>query len=158
MLQWILSFSHRVMSNTFVKPWAAAHQAPPSMEFPRQEHWSGLQFPSPGDFPDPGIKPMTPALAGWFFTTETLQGSPAINTGVHISFHIYNSSVQLLSHVWLFEAPKTAVCQASLSITNSRSLLKLMSISSSVIPFSSCLQSFSASGSFPMGQLFASAG
>ena len=94
MLQWILSFSHWVMSDTVVKPWTAAHQAPLSMEFLRQEHWSGLLFPSPGDFPDPGIKSVTPALAGWFFTTEPLQGSPVINTGVHISFHIYISSVQ----------------------------------------------------------------
>ena len=39
-----------------------AHQAPPSMEFSRQEYWSGLPFPSPGDPPDPGIEPMSPAL------------------------------------------------------------------------------------------------
>ena len=72
------------------------------------------------------------------------------------------SSVQSLSYVWLFVTPWTAACQASLSITNSKSLLKLMSlsqgchltISPSVIPFSSCLQSFSASGSFQMSQFF----
>ena len=46
------------------------HQAPLSMEFPRQEYWSGLPFPSPGDFPDSGIKPMSPGLAGRLFTTE----------------------------------------------------------------------------------------
>ena len=40
----------------FVTPWAVAHQAPLSMGFPRQEYWSGLPFPSPGDVPDPGIK------------------------------------------------------------------------------------------------------
>ena len=77
------------------------------------------------------------------------------------------NSVQLLSGVWLFVTPWTAARQASLSITNSQSLLKLMSIesvmpsptiSSSVIPFSSCLQSFPASGSFQMSQLFASDG
>ena len=76
------------------------------------------------------------------------------------------SSVQLLSHVQLFVTPWTAARQASLSITNSWSLLKLMSISrwfhpnisSSVIPFSSCLQSFPASGSFLMSQLFTSGG
>ena len=45
-------------------------QAPLSMGFPRQEYWSGLPFPSPGELPDPGIKPTTPALAGGFFTTE----------------------------------------------------------------------------------------
>ena len=73
-------------------------------------------------------------------------------------FHarILVSSVQFLSHVGLFETPWTAARQASLSITNSQCLIKLMSIelvmhpniSSSVIPFSSCLQSFPASGSF----------
>ena len=38
-------------------PWTLAYQAPPSMEFSRQEYWSGLPFPSPGDLPDPGIEP-----------------------------------------------------------------------------------------------------
>ena len=46
----------------FVAPWTAACQAPLSMGFPRQEYWSGLPFPSPGDLPDPGIKPGSPAL------------------------------------------------------------------------------------------------
>ena len=70
--------------------------------------------------------------------------------------------VQSLSHVWLFATPWTAACQASLSITNSQSLLRLMSIElvmpSSVSPFSSCPQSFPASGSFQMRQFFASGG
>ena len=43
-------------------PWAVAHQYPLSMEFSRQEYWSRLPFPSPGDPPDPGIEPMSPAL------------------------------------------------------------------------------------------------
>ena len=42
-------------------PWTVAHQASPSMEFSRQEYWSGLPFPSPGDLPDPGIEPRSPA-------------------------------------------------------------------------------------------------
>ena len=46
----------------FATPWTVARQAPPSMEFSRQEYWSGLPFPSPGDFPDPGIEPRPPAL------------------------------------------------------------------------------------------------
>ena len=46
----------------FETPWTVAYQAPPSMEFPRQEYWSGLPFPSPGDLPDPGIEPGSPAL------------------------------------------------------------------------------------------------
>ena len=49
-----------------------ARQPPLSMGFPRQEYWSGLPFPSPGDLPDSGIKPPSPALAGIFFTTEAL--------------------------------------------------------------------------------------
>ena len=56
----------------FVTPWTVAHQAPPSMGFSRQEYWSGLPFPSPGDLPDPGIKPtspVSPALAGEFLAT-----------------------------------------------------------------------------------------
>ena len=48
-----------------------AHQASLSRRFPRQAYWSGLPFPSPGDLPDPGIKPEPPALTGGFFTTET---------------------------------------------------------------------------------------
>ena len=43
-------------------PWTVIHQAPPSMEFSRQEYWSGLSFPSPGDLPDPGIEPRSPML------------------------------------------------------------------------------------------------
>ena len=46
----------------FVIPWTVAHQAPRSMEFSRQEYWSGLPFPSSADLPNPGIKPGFPAL------------------------------------------------------------------------------------------------
>ena len=46
----------------FVISWTVAHQAPLSIGFSRQEHWSGLPFPSPGDLTDPGIEPMFPAL------------------------------------------------------------------------------------------------
>ena len=44
-----------------VTPWTVAHQASLDMEFSRQEYWSGLPFPPPGDLPNPGIKPMSPA-------------------------------------------------------------------------------------------------
>ena len=47
---------------TLCDPWTVACQVPLSMEFPRQEYWSGLPFPSPGDLPNPGIEPMFPAL------------------------------------------------------------------------------------------------
>ena len=55
----------------FEIPWTVAHQAPLSMGFSRQEYWSGLPFPSPGELPDPGIEPeslVSPSLAGRFFT------------------------------------------------------------------------------------------
>ena len=54
----------------FATPWTVAHQAPLSMQFPRQGYWSGLPVSPPGDLPDPGIKPASPALAGRFFTAE----------------------------------------------------------------------------------------
>ena len=61
----------------FATPWTAACQASLSMGFSRQEYWSGLPFPSPGDLPHPGIEPKSPALAGRFFTTEP-PGKPII--------------------------------------------------------------------------------
>ena len=87
------------------------------------------------------------------------------NIGYYTSKVQFNS-VQLLSRVPFFESPWTAARQASLCITSSQSLLKLMSIESvmlsnhlySVVPFSSHLQSFPASGSFQMSQLFVSGG
>ena len=80
-----------------------------------------------------------------------------------------DSSVQSVSHVWLWATPWTAACQASLSITNSTQIMSLHkpmslsrwchpTISSSVVPFSSRLQSFPASGSFPMNRFFTSGG
>ena len=54
----------------FATPWTVVCQAPLSMGFSRQEYWSRLPFPPPGDLPDPGIEPVSPALAGGFFTTE----------------------------------------------------------------------------------------
>ena len=50
--------------------WTVAHQAPPSMGFSRQEYWSGLPFPSPGDLPNPGIEPRSSALQADALTSE----------------------------------------------------------------------------------------
>ena len=47
---------------TLATPWTVAHQAPLILGFPRQEYWSGLSFPSPGDLPNPGIEPKPPAM------------------------------------------------------------------------------------------------
>ena len=52
------------MSDSFGTPWTIACQAPLSMGFPKQEYWSGLPFPSPGDLANPGIEHTSPALAG----------------------------------------------------------------------------------------------
>ena len=54
----------------FATPWTVSYQAPPSMGFSRQEHWSGLPLPSPGDLPNPGIKPGSPALEADTLTSE----------------------------------------------------------------------------------------
>ena len=54
----------------FATLWTVAYQASPSMGFFRQEYWSGLPFPSPGDLPDPGIKPRSPALEADALTSE----------------------------------------------------------------------------------------
>ena len=54
----------------FVTPWTVAYQAPPSMGFSRQEYRSGLPFPSPGDLPDPGIEPGSPAFQADALTSE----------------------------------------------------------------------------------------
>ena len=66
------SLSHAQLFGT---PWTTAHQAPLSMRFSRQRYWSGLSFPSPGDLPNPGIQPRSPAPQADSLPTE-LQGKP----------------------------------------------------------------------------------
>ena len=114
----------------------------------RQEYYSGYPFPSPGDLPDPGIEPGSPALQTDSLWSEPLQSQ--------FSHTVVSDPVTL----W------TAAHQAFLSIANSRSLLKLISIKSVIPPNHLVLccpplilpLSFPASGSFPMSQLFASGG
>ena len=62
---WVLSHVQ-----LFATPWTVAHPVPLSMRFSRQEYWSRLPFPSPGDLPDPGIEHTSPVSPGRFFTTE----------------------------------------------------------------------------------------
>ena len=57
----------------FVTPWTVAHQAPPSMDFSRQEYWGGLSFASPGDLPNPGIEPRSPTLPADALPSEPLE-------------------------------------------------------------------------------------
>ena len=61
----------------FATPWTVAHQAPPSMGFSRQEYWSGVPFPSPGDLPNPGIEPKSPALQADALPSEP-SGKPEV--------------------------------------------------------------------------------
>ena len=79
-------------------PWTVAHQAPLSMGFPRQEYWSGLPFPFPGDLPDPGFKPASLVLAGRFFSTEP-PGTPLV--GGH--FLAFSNFWQLLVSLGLWQ-------------------------------------------------------
>ena len=62
----------------FATSWTVAYQSPQSMEFPRQEYWNGLPFPSPGDLPDPEIKPGCPALQADTLPSES-PGKPGNN-------------------------------------------------------------------------------
>ena len=107
----------------FVTLWTVACQAPLFLRFSRHDYWSGLPCPPPGAPSDPGVEPpslMSPELAVRFFITHATWDAP---------FFLF-SSVQSLSHGQLFVTPWTAACQTSLSISNSWSLLKLMSIES----------------------------
>ena len=82
---------------TFATPQIVACQVPLSMGFSRQEYWSGLPFPSPGDLPDLGIEPRSPALQADFFPTE-LQGKLTIATINRTSFPLqdYKYNIEIL--------------------------------------------------------------
>ena len=84
---------------TFATPWTVAHQVPPSMGFSRQEYWTGLLHPPPGDLPHPGIKPtfLTPPLwQGGFFGTPGNQQGPTVRhmepySIVYNNLNLYNN-------------------------------------------------------------------
>ena len=85
--------------------WTVAHQAPLSMGFPRQEYWSGLPFPSPGDLSDPGIEPTSlvlPALAGRFFTTAP-PGKPqsSLQSSIYFTILTFTFTKQFRSLLWV---------------------------------------------------------
>ena len=91
----MLSHFSRVQS--FVTLWTIAHQAPLSMGFSRQEYWSGLPCPPPGELPDPGIELaslMSPALAGGFFTTSTTWEALA-GEWIHVCIWLSHSAIHL---------------------------------------------------------------
>ena len=117
--------SYSVMSDS-VTPWTVAHQAPPAMEFSRQEYWSGVPFPSPGDLPDPGIEPTSPALAGAFFTTVP-PGKPVSGVQKSDLKRIYIFFFRLFSHIDYYR-----ILSIVLSVLYRRSLLVICFIYSSV--------------------------
>ena len=92
----------------FVTPWTVPCQVPLSMKFFRQEYWSGLPFPTPGDLPNPGTEPMSPAspaLAGGFFTTEP-PGKPLLGS--------YPTRIKSLSsHISILFSETSSVSQTS---------------------------------------------
>ena len=94
--QWVKSLSH---VRLFATPWTVAYQAPPSMGFSRQECWSGLPFPSPGDLPDPGIEPGSPTLQA-----DTLPSKPPGNQ-TWDQIHVSCIGRQILYHWVIGEAP-----------------------------------------------------
>ena len=79
------------------------HQAPLSVEFSRQEHWSRLAFPTPGDVPNPGVKPtclVSPALAGGFLTT-TSPGKSCYSTRDYIQYLIITYNGKQLEKIYM---------------------------------------------------------
>ena len=92
-------------------PWTVARQAPPSMGFPRQEYWSGLTFPSPGDLPDPETEsPGIPAMAGRSFTIEPT-GKP-------------QGAMTERETVNLFRKPNSNRCWGNISLAGNQNNLK----------------------------------
>ena len=91
----------------FATPCTVAHQAPPPMGFSRQEYWSGLPFPSPGDLPDPGIESRSPALQADALTSEPpgkpdlqnkLRKCPNNNTALYACLLFLNLQIYLYYH------------------------------------------------------------
>ena len=114
---YVLSCFSRVQ--LFVTLWIVACQAPLSMGFSRQQYWSRLPCPPPWIFQTQELNPCLLCLLHW-------QAGSLLLTCIHV----WVSSVQSLNRVWLFATPWTAAHPASLSITNSWSFLKLISIKS----------------------------
>ena len=89
----VKSLSHVLL---FATLWTVAYQAPPSMGFSRQEYWSGLPFPPPGDLPDPGIEPRSPALQADTLTSEP-PGKPWMVNFSRKNFHVRSQNTLNLS-------------------------------------------------------------
>ena len=112
-----LSYFHHVQ--LFAIPWTIAHQVPLSMELSRQEYWSGLPFPSPGDLLNPGHWTWVPCIEGGFFTDWATREAYIyiyFNPYVCVCVCVYICSALSLSCVQLFATPWTVVLQAPLTM------------------------------------------
>ena len=78
-----------LQSCLFVTPWTVVHQVPRSVGSYRQEYWSGLPCPFPGDLSDSGIEPASPALAGGFFTTSAIWEAHMVYVCMHVYMCVY---------------------------------------------------------------------
>ena len=147
---------------TLCNPRAVARLTPLSMGFPRQEYWSGLPFPSLGDLPDPGMEPMSLALAGIFFITEPPRKSESqyllvINQINMLLFSCLVVSDSLRPHgLWHARLPCPSAFPGACSNSSPLSQRCHPTNKTSVISFSFYLQSFP--GSFPMSRFFKSGG
>ena len=156
-----LVFSYLLSHVWLLQLCGLAHQA--LLGFPRQEYWSGLPFPSPGDLPDPGIKPTSPALAGGFFITEspgkphkscstlvfTIEKNPHVSGPLHVQTYVvqwyqFSSVAQMCPTLWPHwlqhtRLPSPSPTPGAYSNSCPSSWWCYPTISSSVFPFSSCL-------------------
>ena len=119
---WRSEILHEVKSlsrvQLFATQWTVTYQTPPSMGFSRQECWSGLPFPSPGDLPRPGTEPASPVLAGGFFTTEPLGSlTPCMlysgvqkSTATHVLRRMYTSDNVRQTHELTYLTGHESTC------------------------------------------------
>ena len=160
MLCILCMLSHFSHVRLFATPCTVTHQTPLSMGFSRQEYWSGLPFPPPGGLPNPDIEPASPALQ---VDSSPLshKGSPRCFVWCVLSVQFSRSVVSdsLQPHESQHARPP---CPSPIPGVHPNPCQSSRwchpTISSSVIPFSSCPQSFPASGSFQMSQFFTSGG
>ena len=133
----------------FTTPWTVAHQAPPSMGFSRQEYWSGVLFPPPGVSSQSRIRTWVSCIEGRFFILQAMRDASVTQSCPTLCDPVNHSTPGLPVHHQLPEFTQTHAHWVGDASQPS---------STSVVSFSSCPQSFPASGSFPMSRLFASGG
>ena len=114
------NISHSVVSDS-ATPWSVAQQAPLSVEFSRQEYWSGELFPSPGDLPNPGIKPRSPALQADSSLSEP-PGKPLYTYTYHV-FSIHSSTDRYLGYLCILAIVSSAGINMRVKISLQYSML-----------------------------------